>query len=118
MLNDVGSVDDTIIESIVHGFPAVASVIEDAPPEKWPLALEAAEASYIEALQSSGFSDAASHSLARSVIRRLKGRLAGDELSDDEILDKIRLEQGLIEGRPMFGVEPDDRPDGGKDRGD
>src|SRR6185312_1289893 len=98
MLNDVSSVDDTIIERIVHGFPAVASVIEDAPPEKWSLALEAAEASYIEALQSSGFSDAASHSLAGSVIRRLKGRLAGDELSHDEILDKIRLERGLIEG--------------------
>jgi hypothetical protein len=118
MLNNVGSIDDTIIKRIVHGFPAVASAIEDAPPEKWPLALEAAEASYIDALRLSGISDAASHSLAGSVIRRLKGRLAGDDLSDDEILDKIRLEQGLIEGRPVFGVEPDDRPDGDKDPGD
>src|SRR5262245_7209659 len=98
MLNNVGPIDDTIMERIVHGLTAVASVIEDAPPEKWRLALEAAEVSYIDTLQSSGFSDAASHSLAASVVRRLKGRLAGDELSDDEILDKIRLEQWLIEG--------------------
>jgi hypothetical protein len=53
----MGSIDDTVIEKIVQGFPAVARVIEDAPPEKWRVA---PEASYIGALQSSGFSDAAS----------------------------------------------------------
>jgi hypothetical protein len=92
----IGSSDDTIIERIVHGFPAVARVIEEASPEKWWAALEAAEASYIGALQSSGFSDADSHALAASIIRRLKGRLVGDELSDDEIVDKIRSEQKLV----------------------
>jgi hypothetical protein len=56
----MGTIDDTVIERIVHGFPTVAKVIEDAPPEKGRVALEAAEASYIGALQSSGFSDAAS----------------------------------------------------------
>jgi hypothetical protein len=93
MSNPKGSIDDTVIERIVRGFPAVTSVIEDAPPEKWRIALEAAEASYIGALQLSGFSDAASQALAASIIRRLKGQLAGDELSDDEIVDKIRSEQ-------------------------
>jgi hypothetical protein len=92
----IDSSDDTVIERIVHGFPAVARVIEDAPPEKWQVALEAAEASYIGALRSSGFSDAASHALAASIIRRLKGRLAGDEISDKEIVDKIRSEQGSV----------------------
>jgi hypothetical protein len=88
-------IDSMVIEKIVRGFPAVTGVIEDAPAEKWHVALEAAEASYIGALQSSGFSDAASQALAASIIRRLKGQLAGDELSDDEIVDKILSEQGL-----------------------
>ena len=88
-------IDSMVIEKIVRGFPAVTRVIEDGPPEKWHVALEAAEASYIGALQSSGFSDAASQALAASIIRRLKGQLAGDELSDDEIVDKILSEQGL-----------------------
>jgi hypothetical protein len=69
--------------------------LEDALPEKWQVALEAAQASYIGALQSSGFSETASQVLAASIIRRLKGQLAGDELSDDEIVDKILSEQGL-----------------------
>ena len=93
MSNLMGSIDDTVIERIVQGFSTVTSVIEDAPPEKWRVALEAAEASYIGTLQSSGFSDAASQALAASIVRRLKGQLAGDEVSDDEIVDKIRSEQ-------------------------
>jgi hypothetical protein len=93
MSNPKGSIDDTVIEKIVRGFLAVTSVIEDASPEKWRAALEAAEASYIGTLQSSGFSDAASQALAASIVRRLKGQLAGDEVSDDEIVDKIRSEQ-------------------------
>jgi len=93
MSKRIDSLDDTVIERIVQGFPAVMRVIEDAPPEKWRVALEAAEVSYIGALQSSGFSDAASQALAASIVRRLKGQLAGDEFSDDEIVDKIRSEQ-------------------------
>ena len=37
----MGLIDHTVIDRIVHGFPTVARVIEDAPPEKWPLALDA-----------------------------------------------------------------------------
>jgi hypothetical protein len=95
MSKRIDSIDDTVIERIVRGFPVVTSVIEDAPPEKWRVALEAAEAGYIGALQLSGFSSAASQALAASIVRRLKGQLAGDELSDDEIVDKIRSEQSL-----------------------
>jgi hypothetical protein len=95
MSKPIDSIDEAVIEEIVRGFPAVTKVIEDAPPEKWRIALEAAEASYIGVLQSSGFSEAASQALAASIIRRLKGQLAGDELSDDEIVDKILSEQGL-----------------------
>jgi hypothetical protein len=88
----MGFIDHTVIDRIVHGFPTVVRVIEDAPPEKWRIALEAVEDSYIGALESSGYSVATSHALAASIIRRLKGRLAGDELSDGEIVQKIRSE--------------------------
>ena len=94
MLNPIGSIDATVIERIVYGFPAVAKAMEDAPPAKSWVALEAAEASYIGTLQSSGFSDVASQALVASIIRLLKGQLAGDQLTEDEIMDKIRAEIG------------------------
>jgi hypothetical protein len=50
MLNFVESIDATVVERIVYGFPAVAKAMEDAPPAKWWVALEAAEASYIGTL--------------------------------------------------------------------
>jgi hypothetical protein len=94
MLNPVNSIDATVIERIVYGFPDVAKAIEDVPPEKWWVALEAAEASYIGTLQSSGFSDVVSQVL---IIRCLKGQLAGDGLTDDEIINKIRAEVSALD---------------------
>jgi hypothetical protein len=44
-----------------------------------------------------GFSDVASQALAAAVIRRLKGQLAGDQLTDDEMIDKIRAEVGALD---------------------
>jgi hypothetical protein len=97
MLNFVESIDATVVERIVYGFPAVAKAMEDAPPAKWWVALEAAEASYIGTLQSSGFSDVASQALAASIIRLLKGQLAGDQLTEDEIMGRIRPEMGALD---------------------
>jgi hypothetical protein len=97
MLNPVNSIDATVIERIVYGFPAVAKAIEDAPPEKWWVALEAAEVSYIGTLQSSGFSDVVSRALVSPIIRCLKGQLAGDGLTDDEIINKIRAEVSALD---------------------
>jgi hypothetical protein len=97
MLNPVNSIDATVIERIVYGFPDVAKAIEDVPPEKWWVALEAADASYIGTLQSSGFSDLVSQALAAAIIRCLKGQLAGDRLTDDEIIDKIRAEVSALD---------------------
>jgi hypothetical protein len=97
MLNPVNSIDATVIERIVYGFPDVAKAIEDVPPEKWWVALEAAEASYMGTLQSSGFSDVVSQALVAAIIRCLKGRLAGDGLTDDEIINKIRAEVSALD---------------------
>ena len=38
-----------------------------------------------------------SQALAAAIIRRLKGQLAGDQLTDDEIIDKIRAEVGALD---------------------
>ena len=86
MLNPIGSIDATVIEKIVYGFPAVAKDMEDAPPTKWWVALEAVEDSYLDTLRASGFSGMASQALAAAIIRRLKGQLAGDQLTEDEIM--------------------------------
>jgi len=61
--------------------------MEDAPPEKMWVALEAAENSYLDTLRE--FSGVVSQALAASMIRLLKGQLAGDRLAEDEIMDKI-----------------------------
>ena len=92
MLDDVGSIELSVIKRIVRGLHTVAKAMEDAPPEKWWIALEAAESSYLDALRASGFSDVASQALAAAIIRRLKGQLAGDQLTEDEIMGKIRAE--------------------------
>lgn len=96
MLN-VGSTELNVIEKIVRGLHAVAKATEDAPIEKWWVALEAAENSYFDTLRASGFSDVASQSLAAAIVRRLKDQLAGDELTDDEIMDQIRAEVGTFD---------------------
>ena len=57
MLNPIGSIDATVIEKIVYGFPAVAKDMEDAPPTKWWVALEAVEDSYLDTLQIGFFGD-------------------------------------------------------------
>jgi hypothetical protein len=97
MSNPVNSIDTTVIDRIVLGFPVVAKVIDDVPPEKWWVALEAAEASYIGTLQSSGFSDIVSQALVAAIIRCLKGQIAGNRLTHDEIIDKIRAEVSALD---------------------
>jgi hypothetical protein len=94
MLNAVESTELSVIERIVRGLHTVAKAIEDAPVQEWRVALEAAENSYLDTLRALGFSDVASQALAVAIIRRLKGQLAGDQLTDDEIIDKIRAEVG------------------------
>jgi len=97
MLNAVGSTELSVIERIVRGLHTVAKAMEDAPVEEWWVALEAAENSYLDTLRALGFSDVASQALAAAIIRRLKGQLAGDQLADDEIIDKIRAEVGALD---------------------
>ena len=97
MLNAVGSTELSVIERIVRGLHTVAKAIEDAPVQEWRVALEAAENSYLDTLRALGFSDAASQALAAAIIRRLKSQLAGDQFTDDEIIDKIRAEVGALD---------------------
>jgi len=97
MLNAVGTTELSVIERIVRGLHVVAKAMEEAPIEKWWVALEAAENSYLDTLRASGFSDVASQAWAAAIIRRLKGQLAGDQLTDDEIMDKIRAEVGALD---------------------
>ena len=97
MVNPINSIDATVVERIIYGFPAVAKAMEDAPPTKWWVALEAVEDSYLDTLRASGFSGVASQAFAAAIIRRLKGQLAGDQLTDDEIMDRIRAEVGALD---------------------
>jgi len=78
-----------VLENIVLGIPRIAKAMEDLPIEElWP-ALEAVEGSYRATLRQSGFSISVSTTLAATIIRRLKGQLAGDEFAATEVMQRL-----------------------------
>jgi len=88
--------DAKILEAIVAGIPHVAEAMEDVPVEQWWQALEAAEISYLGTLRQSGFSETAYKKWTAAIMRRLKGHVAGDGLTEDEMLRKLYEDIGRL----------------------
>jgi len=78
-----------ILEAIVAGIPHVAEAMEDVPVEQLWQALEAAESSYLRTLRQSRFSETACKKWTSAIMRRLKGHVAADGLTEDEMLRKL-----------------------------
>jgi hypothetical protein len=85
-----------ILEAIVAGIPHVAEAVEGVPVEQLWQALEAAESSYLCALRQSGFSEIACKKWTSAIMRRLKGHVAADGLTEDEMLRKLYEEVGRL----------------------
>jgi len=85
-----------IFENIVAGIPRVANAMEDLPVEQLWSVLDAVEASYLRSLRQSDFSESACRAVTSAVMRRLKGQLGGDDLSEKEMMRKLCKELGLV----------------------
>jgi hypothetical protein len=85
------------LEAIVAGFPHVAGAVEDVPVEQLWRALEAAERSYWRTLRQSGFSESKCQTWTSAIMRRLKGHVAADGLTEEEMLRKLYEELGCLD---------------------
>jgi hypothetical protein len=89
-------VETGILETIVVGIPRVAKAMEDLPVEQiWPV-LGAVEGSYRRALAQYGFSQSDCHALTSAIMRRLKGQLGADGLTEREMMIRLCEELGVL----------------------
>jgi hypothetical protein len=84
-----------ILETIVMGIPRVAKAMDDLPVEQLWSVLEAVESSYRRALAQSGFSQSDCQALASAIMRRLKGQLGADGLTEKEMMIRLCEELGV-----------------------
>ena len=89
-------VETGILETIVVGIPRVVKAMEDLPVERlWPV-LGAVEGSYRRSLAQYGFSQSDCHALTSAIMRRLKGQLGADGLSEKEMMMRLCEELGVL----------------------
>src|SRR5215472_16173377 len=85
-----------ILETIVMGIPRVAKAMDDLPVEQLWSVLEAVESSYRRALAQYGFSQSDCQALASAIMRRLKGQLGADGLTETEMMIRLCEELGVL----------------------
>src|SRR5262245_18400708 len=89
MFKEQSSAEMGILEKIVMGIPRVAKEMEDIPVDKLWSVLGVVEGSYTNTLAQYGFSQSDCHALSSAIMRRLKGQLGADGLTEKEMM--IRL---------------------------
>ena len=77
------------MEKIVSGIPQVVKAIEDLPVDQLWSALEAAEGSYKRTLRQFGFSASGCQAMTSAIMRRVKGQLGADGLTEEEMMRKF-----------------------------
>ncbi len=84
--------DEQILAKIIVGIPRVVSAMENLSIEQlWP-ALKAVESSYKSALREAGLPQSVCDVVSEVIMRRLKGQIAGDDLTELEIMRELRHE--------------------------
>jgi hypothetical protein len=94
----MGLEETRYLATIVAGIPHVAKAMEDVPVEQLWRALEAAEVSYWRTLRQSGFAESKCQTWTSAIMRRLKGQVAADGLTQVEMLKRLREEVGRAPG--------------------
>jgi len=89
-------VETGILEKIVAGIPRVAEAMEDFSVEQIWSALDAAEGSYRYTLAQCGFSQSDCQALTSAIMRRLKGQLGADGLTEKEMMTRLYEEIGVL----------------------
>jgi hypothetical protein len=88
-------VETGILETIIVGIPRVARAMEDLPVEQLWSVLGAVESSYRRALAQYGFSQPDCQALTSAIMRRLKGQLGADGLTEKEMMIRLCEELGV-----------------------
>ena len=88
MLKRRSSEELGILEKIVSGIPRVVKAIEDLPVDQLWSALEA-EGSYRRTLRQFGFSAFVCQAMTSATMRRVKGQLGADGLTEEEMMRKL-----------------------------
>jgi hypothetical protein len=85
-----------VLEKIVSGMSQVVKAIEDLPVDQLWSALEAAEGSYGRTLRQFGFSESVCQAMTSAIMRRVKGQLGADGLTEEEMMRKLCEELGAL----------------------
>ena len=93
---DGPEVETGILESIVVGIPRVAKAMEDLPVEQIWSVLGVVEGSYRRTLAQYGFSQSDCQALTSAIMRRLKGQLGADGLTENEMMIRLCEELGVL----------------------
>lgn len=64
--------DDTTLSNVIAGLPRVAELIATVPEERRPIALAAAEESYLRTARALGYEEADARQWASTVMSRLR----------------------------------------------
>jgi|ERR1700746_272710 hypothetical protein len=96
MLSSRPVTETGILEAIVVGIPRVAKAMEDLPVEQIWSVLSAVEVSYRRALAQNGFSQSDCQALTSAIMRRLKGQLGADGLTEKEMMIRLCEELGVV----------------------
>ncbi len=84
--------EDQILAKIIVGIPRVVSAIENLSIEQlWP-ALKAVESSYKSTLREAGLPESVCDEVSEAIMRRGKGQIAGDDLTELEIMRHLSQE--------------------------
>lgn len=96
-------VETGILETIIVGIPRVAKAMEDLPVEQLWSVLQVVEASYGRTLAQYGFSQSDCQTLTSAVMRRLKGQLGADGLTEKEMMMTLCNELGVLDDAVAAG---------------
>jgi hypothetical protein len=93
---DGPEVETGILKSIVVGIPRVAKAMGDLPVEQIWSVLGAVECSYRRTLAQYGFCQSDCQALTSAIMRRLKGQLGADGLTENEMMIRLCEELGVL----------------------
>ena len=83
---------EQILAKIIVGIPRVVSAMENLSIEQlWP-ALKAVESSYKSTLREAGLPESVCDEVSEAIMRRVKGQIAGDDLTELEIMHQLSHE--------------------------
>ena len=83
---------EQILARIIVGIPRVVSAMENLSIEQLLPALKAVESSYKSTLREAGLPESVCDVVSEAIMRRVKGQIVGDDLTELEIMRQLSHE--------------------------